>query len=266
MDIEKYKKDLSRLIKDGSLLHAAIQRECYEDKFDELYKKELGDKFDDYIKMLPIFRNKYQHWYSEALVLIRQTLPDRLNDFVKLYEKPKNRKTIEYGSYVIEDYLQALVVTSPFGERKVGPEAAIAQFEQQLNILKSLSNRFESTLFDIKQLVQADVFDNEIEVSEELLKKGFVRAAGAIAGVVLEGHLKIVCENHKIKIVKKNPSISDYNDLLKKDGIIEAPEWRKIQYLGDIRNTCDHKKKVDPKNEDIEELIGGVRKITKNLF
>ena len=43
-----------------------------------------------------------QPWYSEAKVLIRQLLPDRLSDFVRHYEKPKPRKDITYESYRIE--------------------------------------------------------------------------------------------------------------------------------------------------------------------
>lgn len=74
-----------------------------------------------------------------------------------------------YGNYVIEDYLQGLRVTYSFsGEIKVGTESAIPQFEQQLNILRSIEKRFESTLFDIAQLVQADLFDSELESSKRV--------------------------------------------------------------------------------------------------
>jgi hypothetical protein len=64
-------------------------------------------------------------------------------------------------------------------------------------------------------LVQSDFFDNELDAAEELNRKSFQRGAGAIAGVVLEGHLVTVCEQHKIS-PPKNPSIADLNDLLKK--------------------------------------------------
>ena len=43
-------------------------------------------------------------------------------------------------------------------------------------------------------------------------------------------------------IRKKNPAISDLNDHLKNCGIIDVPIWRKIQFLGDLRNLCDHNK------------------------
>ena len=59
----------------------------------------------------------------------------------------------------MEDYLQGLAVTRNTvwdKEKVVEPSAAIPKFEQQLNILKSVKQRFTSSLFDIKQLVQAD--------------------------------------------------------------------------------------------------------------
>ncbi|MCK5600839.1 hypothetical protein KAR91_03160, partial [Candidatus Pacearchaeota archaeon] len=85
-------------------------------------------------------------------------------------------------------------------------------------------------------------------------------------GVVLEKHLSQVCDNHSVKIAKKNLSISDYNDKLKKAEIYETPTWRKIQHLGDLRNLCDHKKKKEPKIENVDELIEGVESIIKTIF
>jgi len=269
MNLEKYKEDLNKLISRGDRLFNSIQYECHKEKFEEELEKHLKTKkkIDEFKKDLLNFNQNYQQWYSEALALIKFLLPDRLDDFIKLYEKPQNRKEIKYGNYVIEDYLQGLTVTRGWDKEKVvGPDAAIPQFQQQLNILKSAQKRFESSLFDIKQLVQADLFDSELESARELNKKGFTRGAGAVAGVVLEKHLAQVCKNHNIKVSKKDPSINDFNQLLKRNNVIEIKDWRFIQHLADLRNLCDHDKKREPKNEEIEELIGGVEKVMKTIF
>jgi hypothetical protein len=264
-NLDKYKKDLDQLITYGEDLFNAMQCECYPKEFKAQAKKVFKATIFEFYKTLPSFKEKYQPWYSEALALIKLFLPDRVDDFTKLYEKPKGRKEIKYGNYVIEDYLQGLTITRVC-EKVVGPEAAIPQFQQQLNILKSTKRRFESSLFDIKQLVQADLFESELDAARELNKKGFTRGAGAVAGVVLEGHLSLVCENHKIKVTKKKPSINDYNQLLKDNDVIEIKDWRFIQHLADLRNLCDHKEKKEPTREDIEELINGVEKITKTIY
>jgi hypothetical protein len=269
-NLEKYKKDLKELIANGEQLLMAMQADFRGKNFRDQLKRVLkdGKKVSEYLKKLPSFRNAYQAWYSESLVLLKQLLPDRVSDFTKLYEKPKTRrKEITYENYVIEDALQGLYITRGWEKEKVvGADAAIPRFTQQLNIIKAINKRFESSLFDIKQLVQADLFDSELEAAKELNKKGFMRGAGAIAGVVLEKHLLQVCDNHGVKITKKNPSISDYNDKLKEAGTYETPAWRKIQHLGDLRNLCDHKKKKEPKTEDVDELIEGVESIIKTIF
>lgn len=142
MNLERYKKDLDKLISNGNMLFNAIQFECYPEQFEEQAKKIFKDKFKENFpelkKNLLSFKDNYQSWYSESLAIIKFLLPDRVNDFTKLYEKPKNRKEITYGNYVIEDYLQGLTVTRGWEKEKVvGPEAAIPQFRQQLKILEA---------------------------------------------------------------------------------------------------------------------------------
>src|SRR6202140_3178364 len=158
-NLEKYKKDLDSLITRGDRLYVGIQLECDPDKFKAAIKKQMEKRVEGVpVSPLPRFTDEYQSWYSEAKVLIRQLLPDRLSDFVRHYEKPKPRKEITYENYRIEDYLQGLTLKSGWEEKKVvGPDAAIPQFRQQLAILESVKARFDSFLFDIRQLVQADL-------------------------------------------------------------------------------------------------------------
>ncbi len=262
-NIEKFKKDIEKLSGDGEMLLIAMQYECFPDKI----AAALGDKAESLIKNLPRFNDAYQAWYSEAKVVVKQLLPDRLADFERHYEKPKPRKDISYENYRIEDYLQGLNVTrGVYKEKVVGTDAAIPHFQQQLAILKSASLRFESSLFDIRQLVQSDLFDSELDAARELIKHGFLRAAGAITGVVLEKHLAQVAINHGLKQRKSHPAISDLNDLLKNEGVIDVPIWRNIQRLGDIRNLCDHNKDREPTKDETLELIDGVGKYSKTLF
>lgn len=267
-NISKYKTDLDALIALGDNLYFAMRKSVYPEEFADYIRTILAteEKAQDFLKNLPNFKLKYQSWYSESIVIIKQLLPDRLADFVKYYEKSKTRKVLEYGNYVIEDYLQGMTVTRTYNSSNVvGPYAAIPQFQQQLSILKSLQSRFESSLFDIRQLVQADLFDSELAVAKELLKHKFARAAGALAGVVLEKHLIQVARDHNLTI-RKNPAINDLNELLKKNSVTDITQFRRIQLLGDLRNLCSHNKDNEPTHQDVEDLISGIDKVIKTVF
>ncbi len=245
----------------------SMRYECNDEEFRKSVEKQLGVKADGFLEELPDFLKDYQSWYSESQALIRQLLPDRLADFCDYYEVPKNRKDLTHESYRISDYLLRLVRNDSIRNRiVVGLDAAIPKFDQQLSIVRAIKGRFESSIFDIEQLVQADLFDSELEAANVLIKNGFFRAAGALAGVVMERHLAQVCKNHRINIRKKNPSISDFNDKLRDAEIIDFPSWRLNQHLGDIRNLCAHDKATEPTREQVTDLANGVAKLTKTLY
>jgi hypothetical protein len=165
----------------------------------------------------------------------------------------------------MQDFMQGLKVTHAAGDVKVDRSAALPQFKQQLAILKAAERRFESSLFEIRQLVQADIFDTEVDAARELLKNKFVRAAGAVAGVVLERHLKQVCDDHGVKIKKPKPRLADLNQALRDADVIAMPQWRFNQHLADIRNLCDHHKAQDPTEEQVKDLIDGTAKVLKTI-
>lgn len=267
-NIDKYKTEFDRLCKKGVSMMLSLAYEFHGKEALEQLEVTVGKSIEDrenFIADLPSFKMKYQEWYTEAKVLIRQMLPDRYEDFIKAYEVPKARGLIKYDNYVIEDYLRG--ITQKNGVKLVvGLDAVIPVFQQQLNIFKSLERRFESSLFDIEQLVQADLFDSEVEAAKQLSKNKFYRAAGVICGVVIEKHLKQVCIDHSIKITKSKPVINDLNELLKKEGIVDTGTWRNIQRLGDLRNLCSHNGEREPTKEDLDDLINGVDKIIKTVF
>jgi hypothetical protein len=266
-NLEKYKKDIGLLSKRGTDLVSALAYQEARSSFENAAKRQLGTNADAFLKGLPNFVTAYQAWYSEAKALVRQLLPDRIEDFARLYEKPRLRKEITYENYYIEDALQGLNITRNRGQEKVvGPDAAIPRIQQQLAIVDGAKARFESSLFDIRQLLQADLFDSEIDAANHLLDNKFARAAGALGGVVLEKHLGEVCSRHGTAVKKKNPAISDLNDALKDSGVIDTAQWRFIQHLGDLRNLCDHNKKAEPTSEQVQDLLLGISKVTKTVF
>jgi hypothetical protein len=261
-NIDKYKKDLELLIKQGESLLLGLYNE-FSSEFATQIKK-LDKKTQEKIKK-STFKDKYNAWYNESLVLIKQLVPERYDDFVAYYKQSK-RKTINYETYCISDYLIGLVLTHGWGDVVFKQSCIITKFEQQLAILESLKTRFDSSLYEIKELLQADLFNSELDAAKELQKKGFRRAAGAICGVVIERHLSQVCVRRGIRISKKNPSINDYKSLLQANDVIDVSQMRRIELMADIRNKCDHSKNEEPTDDDISEIISGTNKIIKSVY
>jgi len=263
-NLDSYKDDLRKLVTQGqTMINDGYFRDLEEKRTLKKKEKELKDEVHG------SFETDYQKWYTEACALIRQVLPERLDEFEALYKGEGRRKGITAITYNIQDWLNGIRAgVNPYTDEKRYEDFGIAfmRFQTQMKIVESVEKRFESSLFEIKQLVQANLLDSELEVARELHKNGFLRGAGVVAGVVLESHLCQVCTNHAVTIRKKNPTISDYNDLLKKKDVIDVPNWRFIQRLGDLRNLCAHKKKREPTEDEVTELIDGVDKTTKTLY
>ena len=264
-NLEKFKVDIKGLIEQGETLTVSLAV-YIEGKEDVAKRNNLSAEQAKGLDEIPYFPKEYESWYSESIALIRQVLPDRLSDFREQFEIPKNRKEISFATYRIQDALKGTKVTLGGYETLVDRSASIPHFQQQLAIVEAAARRFDSSLYDIRQIVQADILDGEIATARELLKNKYTRAAGAICGVFLEKHLKIVCENHRITISKKSPGINDLNQLLKDSGIIDVPQWRHISFLGDVRNICDHATNQEPTLEQVKDLIDGTDKVTKTIF
>ncbi|MDV4178103.1 hypothetical protein R1521_06235 [Rhizobium brockwellii] len=263
---DKFSNELDVLILDGEQLQNAIQYECHPTEFREALKV-IGDKKkqEEFIQKLPNFKAAYQAWFSKSQAVIKQILPDRLTDFNSYYEFPKPRKDISFQNYMIKDALQGLVIRR-YGDVIADTASAIPEFNQQINILRAAKNALGSRLMEIRTILQAELFDSEVESARALSKAGYLRGAGAICGVVIEKHLTEVCDAHGLSVKKKNPGISDLNQLLKDNDTITVPQWRFVQHLADIRNLCDHAKEREPTNEEIADLVAGTEKILKTIF
>ncbi len=235
---------------------------------EQIEQLEDSDRFKEYKKNSIDKKSAYQRWFTKSYNVVKTLLPDRHQEFYVLYKDDK-RKNNEIGflTYTISDYFLGLVVTKGWDKiEAVNPFSAFySKMEIQLTILDSCYDLLDSKLADIQGILQYELFENELQAAKDLLNKKYNRAAGALAGVTLEIHLSKVCETHNIKFRKQHPTISDFNEELKKSDLIDMPTWRLIQRLGDIRNMSVHSKEREPSKDEIEDLIKGVEKLIAEL-
>ena len=244
----------------------------------EIIKKELKDLLDEKQKQELIklagnvdnifeFGTAYQRWYSRAYKLVESLAPERLDEFVSYYRSDPKRKHFYDINYVIQDYINSYFPKQDANHKPYwdAHKVVTSRILNQMQIIASLSSRVESVLQDVTGHLLAELQDSELTAAAKL-KKVSIRAAGALAGVVLERHLQQVAKNHKITIRKKDPTISDLNDPLKQKEVYDMKIWRKIQLLADIRNDCAHQKGKEPTDEQVDELLLGVNSVIKSVF
>ena len=206
----------------------------------------------------------YQKWYTKSLPTVRTLAPDRIAEFIKYYEVDPKRKSLGYGTYVIQDYIKG-VAPSNYHHPDFDTRAQVVQaFLNQIAILSSIADRLDSALADIEGRLFSNLKDAELVTAQALIKVS-PRAAGALAGVILEAHLQRVAVSHDIKIAKRNPTIADLNDPLKQAEIYDIATWRKMSFLADLRNLCSHKKDVEPTVAQVKELLEGVNWAIKTV-
>jgi hypothetical protein len=212
-------------------------------------------------------RLKYEPWYTLALGLVQQLTPERAVDFVSAYKNEK-RKTITCDTYTISDFLHGLAITDRVTDRPLFSSSTvfIMKCMAQLAILLAAAESAQSLLRDVRTVLRAELFDDDLVAARDLVAKSHLRSAGVISGVVLEGHLKSVAARRTIKFTKKHLAISDLNDGLKNGSIYDIPMWRFIQRLADIRNLCGHSGEREPTRSEVDDLIAGVDKVIKEVF
>ncbi|EPF0083668.1 hypothetical protein ACSN2W_004595 [Vibrio parahaemolyticus] len=115
-------------------------------------------------------------------------------------------------------------------------------------------------LTSLKQLVQAEVFESELEQAQELLDNGYKLASAVIAGVVLETALRDLCTSNKIAHGK----LDTMNSQLAKAGIYNKLQQKQITAIADIRNSAAHGKPELFSEQDVKNMIRDIESFLIN--
>ena len=125
-------------------------------------------------------------------------------------------------------------------------------FDRQKALFLALKDDYEKGLLSsIKYLIEANVFDTELEQAKELLLNKYKLAAAVIAGVVLETALRSLCDKMKIPHGKLDKMNAD----LAKAGTYNSLKQKKITALANIRNSAAHGKDSEFSHQDVEDMI-----------
>jgi hypothetical protein len=136
----------------------------------------------------------------------------------------------------------------------------IQNFQRTRAVFGAAREDFEGGyLTSVRHLVQAEVFDTELEQAKELLSAGYYPAAAVIAGVVLETNLRQLCIARNLDLGKLDKMNAD----LAKGGQYNTLVQKRITALAAIRNSAAHgdhkaftKDEVATMIDEVERLVG----------
>jgi hypothetical protein len=126
------------------------------------------------------------------------------------------------------------------------------KFIKQYALLSAFKDDYEKGyLTSLKVLIEADIFDTELEQAKELLTSKYKLAAAVIAGIVLETALRSLCDKANIPHGK----LTKMNEDLTKAGVYNKFQQKSITALADIRNSAAHGKDSEFTHENVENMI-----------
>ena len=120
-------------------------------------------------------------------------------------------------------------------------------------------------LFDVKILIEADIFVDFLDQAEVLLSGGYYIPAASLAGAVLEDALRKICDHRNIDYPEKT-NIDKLNMLLVKDGAYNKLIQKEITAKADIRNNADHGNFDQFNASDVKDMINWVKRFTSDYL
>jgi hypothetical protein len=222
-----------------------------------------GWEFRDYQNV----QDAYQAWYVRAEVFVQKFLHDRIDEF-KLYYTGSGLENYE-GEYGIKAFLKGKLPYYAYEDITSQQDRANKyirhNLSMQISILNAIKTNLDTIVNEIVDTIYYEYQEDELEAAKTILDIN-LRAAGALCGVVIEKHLKRLVEKNDLQPDKKNPGINWYSSKLREKNIITVSQKKKVDYMADIRNRCDHPDVDEPKREDITRLIEDTNWLIKSVI
>ena len=229
---------------------------------------------------------EYQLEVSQQTMKVDQKIQDRLDDLTQMGERVLATQR-DPGPDIIGDdrvdsqlaYQWATSVQSllarVFGQdsqhyknftEQVGQYLTYSPVHRAQGILKAAKDDYvNDQLFELRQIIEAEVFDDFLEQAEHLLSSGYYQPAAVVAGCVLEDGLRKLCDKHGITLASK-PKMDSMNADLAKAGVFSKLVQKRLTTLADLRNKAAHGEWNEFSSDDVKEMVVAVRRFMQEHF
>ncbi|WP_440767463.1 hypothetical protein [Natronorubrum sp. DTA7] len=184
-------------------------------------------------------KQEYESWYARAEELVSTHLPQRLDEFEKKRTK-------------VKEYIRLDVNAKFKPERYVN--SATEHFSEQRNLVKAIPGKIKAEKLSLRRQISDTFSKDELLQARELLDEGLARAAGVLAGVAIERHLQLECDESDLKY-NHNDGIASLAQTLYEGDEIAKTTLSNLETLGQIRNDCAHANQQQPNKHKVRKLI-----------
>jgi hypothetical protein len=129
----------------------------------------------------------------------------------------------------------------------------------------ALEDLEDGYLFDVRRLIEAEVFSDFLDQAEELLRTGYSGPAAVVAGCVLEDGLRRLCVANGIALPER-PALDRMNADLARTGAYSKLALKRITAIADIRNNAAHGNWDEFDKDDVKDMIEWITKFTQEQF
>jgi hypothetical protein len=229
------------------LIHAGAILSIKDGLFDMLKTADQGvftfDQTKHAYRQARELNELYRAWYADAWHLVKSNLAERLEEFETAY------------------YTASLHVGEIMDSEATLTRRTLALFEKcfssQIGFVRAIPGAIYSKSLGLRGLLSRDLLEDELTVARHLLSNGYIREAGVIAGVVLERHLKQLCDKYGVAISERD-TLGQLSEKLKSH-YPDLVEHRRVQFLSEIRASCAHDKQSTPTEDRVSQLITGTQ-------
>ncbi len=135
-----------------------------------------------------------------------------------------------------------------------------------MGILRAALDDFQGGyLFDVRQLIHAEVFDEFLEQAQHLLESGYHQPAAVVAGCILEDGLRKLCDQNNVTPSDK-PKLDTMNADLAKAGVYNKLKQKQITAFADLRNKAAHGQWDQFTKDDVSQMIDGIRTFMESHY
>ena len=120
-------------------------------------------------------------------------------------------------------------------------------------------------LMSLQDMATAEVFSDFLDQADHLLVHGYSAPAASLAGAVLENGLRSLAERNEIP-VKPRDDLSALNSKLAAKTVYNRLRQKQIAVWIDVRNAADHGRFEEVTEDNVADLVKGVRSFLAEML